>query len=163
MEEPVNGRFKIKKAILFSIIAAFVFAAVWLSYSWYMRTYISTDDAYITGRIHMVAPKVAGTVASIYVEDNQYVKAGDLLLEIKPEDYEVRVGQAYTTLEAEKSMQNEAVHQIDLTEKQYAEAKFRIASASANLEIEKANLKKAELDIKRAEKLEDTGYFSGAL
>jgi membrane fusion protein (multidrug efflux system) len=83
-----------------------------------MRTYISTDDAYITGRIHIVAPKISGTVASVYVNDNQYVKAGELLLDIKPEDYEVRVNQAFTTLNAEKS-----------------------------------NMKKAELDFKRAEKL----------
>ena len=110
---------------MFFIIVALVFTAGWLFYSWYMRTYISTDDAYITGRIHMVAPKIAGTVASVYVNDNQYVKAGELLLEIKPEDYEVRVRQASTTLDAEKSMQNEAAHQIELTEKQCAEAKFR--------------------------------------
>ena len=130
-----------------------VFAAGWFLYSWYMRTYISTDDAYITGRIHIVAPKIGGTVASVYVNDNQYVKAGELLLEIKPEDYEVRVQQASTTLDAEKSMQSEAAHQIELTEKQRTEAKYRVASASANIQIEKANLRKAELDFRRAEKL----------
>jgi membrane fusion protein (multidrug efflux system) len=131
MAEPVNGKINGKKAIIASLLIAVIFAAAWVSYSWYMRTYISTDDAYSTGRIHLVAPKIAGRVASIFVKDNQYVKAGDLLLEIKPEDYEVRVGQAYTTLEAEKSMQSEAEHQIDLTEKQYAEAEFRVALASA--------------------------------
>jgi len=160
MAEEINGRFSRKQMIMVSILIAFVFAAAWLLYSWYMRTYISTDDAYITGRIHIVAPKIAGTVATIYVKDNQYVKAGELLLEIKPEDYAVRVEQASTVLEAEKSMQSEAVHQIELTEKQYAEAKFRVASASANLEIEKANMKKAELDFKRAEKLLKTQAVS---
>jgi membrane fusion protein (multidrug efflux system) len=94
------------------------------------------------------------------VNDNQYVKAGELLLEIKPEDYEVRVAQASTTLDAEKSMQSEAAHQIELTEKEYAEAKFKVASASANIEIEKVNMKKAELDFKRAEKLLKTQAVS---
>ena len=167
MAEEINNKFNRKKIIVFLILLALVFAAVWLFYSWYMRTYISTDDAYISGRIHIVAPKIAGTVASVNVNDNQYVKAGELLLEIKPEDYEVRVAQASTTLDAEKSMQSEAAHQIELTEKEYAEAKFKVASASANIEIEKVNMKKAELDFKRAEKLLKTqavsqGYYDQA-
>jgi membrane fusion protein (multidrug efflux system) len=153
MAEEINNKFDRKKIIIVFILLALVFTAGWLFYSWYMRTYISTDDACITGRIHIVAPKIAGTVASIYVNDNQYVKAGELLLEIKPEDYEVRMQQASTALDAEKSMQSEATHQIELTEKQHAEAKFRVASASANIDIEKANLRKAELDFRRAEKL----------
>lgn len=160
MAEEINNKFNRKKIIVFLILLALVFAALWLFYSWYMRTYISTDDAYISGRIHIVAPKIAGTVASVNVNDNQYVKAGELLLEIKPEDYEVRVAQASTTLDAEKSMQSEAAHQIELTEKEYAEAKFKVASASANIEIEKVNMKKAELDFKRAEKLLKTQAVS---
>ena len=160
MAEEINNKFNRKKIIVFLILLALVFAAVWLFYSWYMRTYISTDDAYISGRIHIVAPKIAGTVASVNVNDNQYVKAGELLLEIKPEDYEVRVAQASTTLDAEKSMQSESAHQIELTEKEYAEAKFKVASASANIEIEKVNMKKAELDFKRAEKLLKTQAVS---
>jgi membrane fusion protein (multidrug efflux system) len=160
MAEEINNKFNRKKIIVFLILLALIFAAVWLFYSWYMRTYISTDDAYISGRIHIVAPKIAGTVASVNVNDNQYVKAGELLLEIKPEDYEVQVAQASTTLDAEKSMQSEAAHQIELTEKEYAEAKFKVASASANIEIEKVNMKKAELDFKRAEKLLKTQAVS---
>jgi len=160
MAEEINNKFNRKKIIVFLILLALVFAAVWLFYSWYMRTYISTDDAYISGRIHIVAPKIAGTVASVNVNDNQYVKAGELLLEIKPEDYEVRVAQASTTLDAEKSMQSEAAHQIELTEKEYAEAKFKVASASANIEIEKVNMKKAELDFRRAGKLLKTQAVS---
>ena len=153
MAEEINNKFDRKKIIIVFILLALVFTAGWLFYSWYMRTYISTDDAYITGRIHMVAPKIAGTVASVYVNDNQYVKAGELLLEIKPEDYEVRVAQASTALDAEKSKQSETEHQIELTEKQCEVAKFEVAAASANMEIEKVNMKKAELDFKRAEKL----------
>jgi membrane fusion protein (multidrug efflux system) len=57
-------------------------------------------------------------------------------------------------------MQSEAAHQIELTEKEYAEAKFKVASASANIEIEKVNMKKAELDFKRAEKLLKTQAVS---
>ena len=49
-------------------------------------------------------------------------------------------------------MQSESAHQIELTEKEYAEAKFKVAAVSANIEIEKVNMKKAELDFRRAGK-----------
>jgi membrane fusion protein, multidrug efflux system len=153
MNEAIKNNVSRKKMVIGSLLIAVAAAAGWYLYSWYMRTYISTDDAYITGRIHTVAPKIAGTVAAVYAKDNQYVKAGDLLLEIRPEDYEVRVKQAQTALEAEISMQTDAVHQIELTEKQQKEARFRTASASANVDLEKANLRKAELDFKRAQAL----------
>jgi membrane fusion protein, multidrug efflux system len=136
-----------------AVITALVFAAGWGIYSWYMRTYISTDDAYITGRIHLVAPKIAGTAASVYVKDNQYVKAGELLLEIKPEDYEVKVRQASSALDAEKSQQTDALNQIEQSQKMSAEAKARVAAANAAIDAEKANLRKAETDLRRAEKL----------
>ncbi len=148
-----NNKSKRKKILIGFIVTAFIFAAGWGIYSWYMRTYISTDDAYITGRIHLVAPKITGTAAAVYVKDNQYVKAGELLLEIKPEDYEVKVRQASSALDVEKSQQNEAINQIEQSEKMSVEAKTRIAAASAAIEAEKANLQKAETDFKRAEKL----------
>ncbi|HUN55253.1 MAG TPA: HlyD family secretion protein [Smithella sp.] len=153
MGETVNNKSGRKKMAIGAVITAVVCAAVWFIYSWYMGTYISTDDACITGRIYTVAPKVGGTVASVYVNDNQYVKTGDLLLEIKTEDYDVRVRQAYTTLEAEKSMQREAENTIEVTEKQNSEAKFKVASARAAMDVESANLQKAETDFRRAERL----------
>lgn len=139
--------------IISSIVIAVIFAVGWGIYTWYMKTYISTDDAYITGRIHLVAPKIAGTAASVYVNDNQYVKAGELLMEIKTEDYEVKVRQASSALDIEKSQHADAYNQIEQSQKMTVEAKTRIAAASAAIEAEKANLHKAETDFKRAEKL----------
>lgn len=148
-----NNKSNRKKMIIGAILTAFVFAAGWLIYSWYMRTYISTDDAYITGRIHLIAPKIAGTAASVCVKDNQYVKAGELLLEIMPEDYEVKVRQASSALDAERSQQTDAFNQIEQSEKMSAEAKARVAAANASIDAEKANLQKAETDFRRAERL----------
>src|SRR3954466_5551733 len=58
----------------------------------------STDDAQIDGHINAVSARVGGTVTKINVEDNQYVKAGTVLLEIDPSDYQVAVDQAKATL-----------------------------------------------------------------
>ena len=40
---------------------------------------VSTDDAYVNGHVTFVAPRVAGYVTAVLVDDNQRVKAGDLL------------------------------------------------------------------------------------
>ena len=63
----------------------------------------STDDAYIEGRIHIIASKVSGTVAKVNVEDNQLVKKGDLLVEINPIDYILKVKESAANLEVRKA------------------------------------------------------------
>lgn len=53
----------------------------------------STDDAFIEGHIASIASKVAGQVLATHVIENQHVKTGDLLVEIDPRDYQVRLSQ----------------------------------------------------------------------
>jgi membrane fusion protein (multidrug efflux system) len=52
---------------------------------------ISTDDAYVNGHVTLVAPRVPGQVQRVLVDDNVRVKAGDVLLELDPEPYQVQV------------------------------------------------------------------------
>jgi membrane fusion protein (multidrug efflux system) len=52
---------------------------------------ISTDDAYVNGHVTLVAPRVPGQVQRVLVDDNMRVKAGDVLLELDPEPYQVPV------------------------------------------------------------------------
>lgn len=65
--------------------------------------YKSTDDAFVEGHIITVAPRVAGPVIKLNVEDNQIVKQGDLLLEIDPADYEVKLKQEEAKLDEAKA------------------------------------------------------------
>jgi hypothetical protein len=48
----------------------------------YKKTHITTDDAFVDGRIHVIASKIPGTVKLLYVKDNQFVKMNDLILEL---------------------------------------------------------------------------------
>jgi membrane fusion protein (multidrug efflux system) len=66
-------------------------AVVLFFYREYKATHISTDDAFVDGRVHVIASKIPGTVKVLHVKDNQFVKKDDLLLEIDPIDYEVRL------------------------------------------------------------------------
>jgi membrane fusion protein (multidrug efflux system) len=147
--------------MVFGIIALMIVAGVYF-YVRHTRFYISTDDAYVTGRIHSIAPKVAGTVKAVYVKDNQAVKAGTLLLEIDSRDYDVKVGDAQAAVETEQSKVAEMMVRVDVAEKQLAEISTRIDTARATLSLQAANLKQAGQDLARAQKLYEKGIFAEA-
>ncbi len=52
---------------------------------------VSTDDAYVNGRVTFVAPRVAGQVERVLVDDNNRVHKGDLLVQLDKEPYQVKV------------------------------------------------------------------------
>ena len=71
-----------KKRVFIPAIAAVLLIMLGF-YAAIMSThYQSTDDAFVEGRIISVAPRVAGPVVNLLVDDNQPVKKGDLLLEV---------------------------------------------------------------------------------
>src|SRR5271156_1669292 len=88
-------------------IIAVVFLLVLLiaAVPWVIRALqtVSTDDAYVNGHVTFVAPRVAGQVLQVLVDDNKRVKRGDLLLQLDPEPYQVQVNIAQAALEAAKA------------------------------------------------------------
>jgi membrane fusion protein (multidrug efflux system) len=154
MDEVKTVYEKRKKTVIIIFIAAALIGSVTLFfYLQYKATHITTDDAFVEGNIHTVASKVSGTVKTVYVRDNQPVKKGDLLLEIDPSDYDVRVKEASAGLEAEKKKLLEAEVGIEASKKRLAEINASVEVARANLQLHDANLKQAERDMKRAENL----------
>jgi membrane fusion protein (multidrug efflux system) len=81
----------------------------------YARSHETTDDAFIDGHIVQISPKVSGYVAKVYVTDNQSVKAGDLLVELDPRDFEAKLAQAKAALNAGAAQQRQAQTQVTLT------------------------------------------------
>ena len=69
-------------------------------------TYQSTDDAFVEGRLVSIAPRVSGQVISLYVDDNDFVKKNDLLLEIDPNDYQNKVKELEGALKEAKANKN---------------------------------------------------------
>ena len=69
----------------------------------------TTDDAYIEGRIHVIASKISGTVLRVSVEDNQLINKGDLLVEIDPVDYLLKEKESVANLEVRKATLEQAV------------------------------------------------------
>jgi len=143
-----------KRFALFLVFALMLVCVAGVFYYREYRTrYVTTDDAYVTGRIHVIASKVPGTVRTVYVEDNQFVKKDDVLLEIDDRDYDVRVREAESARNAEHAKLEEVSTKVDVTKKQLLELQFSVKSARANLNLQEANLKQADLDFKRAQKL----------
>ena len=65
----------------------------------YVTSYESTDDAQVDGHINSVSARISGHVIKLNVDDNQYVQAGTVLVEIDPSDYQVAYERAKADFE----------------------------------------------------------------
>jgi len=128
-------------------------AVILYFYLQYKKTHITTDDAFVDGRVHVIASKVPGTVKVIHIHDNRFLKKNGLLLEVDPRDYDVRVKEAQAALEAERRRLSQIQDNVVTVKKQLNEIVASLEAAKANLELQDANLRQAEIDFKRIEAL----------
>ena len=108
-----------KKRVFVPVITAVILVLTGIFLAVHATFYQSTDDAFVEGRLISVAPRVSGPVINLLVDDNDVVKAGQLLVEIDPADYEVKLHQAEAKLE-------EAKAQLNVTEKQIEEGSSNV-------------------------------------
>ena len=90
--------------LIIGVAAAYYFVAV--------RPYETTDDAFIDGHMIQISPQVSGHVLTVFINDNQFVKKGDPLVQIDPRDYDVAMAQARANLAAAQSRLAQAKHQV---------------------------------------------------
>jgi len=85
-----------KAAIIGGLVLLLAVAGV---FAWrYLSSYQSTDDAQVDAHLYPVSARVSGYVIRVNVDDNQYVTAGTLLVQIDPKDYQVAVDKARADL-----------------------------------------------------------------
>ena len=89
---------KPRTKLLIAAAAVLVLAAAATSGYYFFAGWESTNDAQIDGYVNPISSRIAGYITKVYVDDNQYVKAGTLLAQIDPTDYEVALGSAQATL-----------------------------------------------------------------
>jgi membrane fusion protein (multidrug efflux system) len=157
MAETNNSTPKNNVAWKIAPLAAIVLlaAGVWIYH--YAVTYESTDDAFIDAHIIPIAPKVAGQVLKVYVDDNQGVKAGDPLVQIDPADYKAKVEEdrarvAAAEAEALRTQDDvtryeELIRRDEVSKQQLDHARAAARSAAANADKERATLQQAELNL----------------
>ena len=107
---------KVIKILAVIVVVGLVGAAIYIVRNSNRET---TDDAYIEGRIHSIAPKVSGTVLRVNVEDNQSVKKTDRLVEINPVDYILKTKETAANLEVRKATLEQSVRDRDRAEARF--------------------------------------------
>jgi len=164
--------------VLAVIVAAVAYGGVRM---WtYLNTYESTDDAQIDGHINAVSGRITGNVIEVLAEDEQVVKAGDVLVRIDPRDYEVAVAKAdadlrdaeaalessrldipITTINTASQLKTAASGKADATafvlgsQRQLSAAQDRLQTAQAEIREAAANVKKTTDDVARYKLLVD--------
>ena len=128
----------------------------------YFTSYESTDDAQVDGHINSVSARVSGHVVKLNVQDNQYVQAGTVLVEIDPADYQVAYARAKADFEdAQASAVAAGVNvpitsvntssQVSATEADVKSARAGIQVAQQQYEAAKAQLQQAEANDVKAQ------------
>ena len=123
---------------LFAVIVAlgFVALATLRFDEWVGNAVIqTTNDAYVRAELTRLSSRVSGEVLTVAVTDFQRVKAGDLLIQIDPADYEAQVAQADANVAAAQATLDNLANQIELQYATIAQAQAARLSAEA-LEVE---------------------------
>jgi membrane fusion protein (multidrug efflux system) len=122
-----------------------------------------TDDAYVRGDLTPLSTKVPGIVRAVDVADYQQVHKGDLLVELRDDDYQAQVDQAKAAVEAARAAIEENFRQRQLQDTRIAkalagidQAKAQIAAAEAGKDAVQAELIRARSERKRQEGLFQT-------
>jgi membrane fusion protein (multidrug efflux system) len=148
------------KWILLLVLALIIVGVVFVWHYYSVRE--STDDAQIDGHIDPISARVTGTATQVLFDDNQFVKAGTLLVELDPKDYQVAVDRARADL-ANAQANAVAAHvgvpltrttsssQLTAADAGVKSAQRDIESAQARLNEAQANYAKAAADLKRME------------
>jgi membrane fusion protein (multidrug efflux system) len=126
---------QLKKAAL-GLVAAVGFAwAVEYGYHYWTtdRYLVTTDDAYVDAHSALISPKVSGYISQVSVDDNQPVKAGEVVARIDPRDYQNALDQARADVEAAQASIATLVQQIDQQKLAVEQARQSVASDQAAL------------------------------
>ena len=137
------------------IIAGVVLLVVGFFVYRYVTSYESTDDAQVDGHVNSVSARISGHVVKLNVDDNQYVQAGTVLVEIDPADYQVAYDRAKANFDDASAAASAAgvnvpitsvstTSQLSSSEADVASARAGIAAARQQFEAAKAQRDQAE-------------------
>ena len=144
---------KLKQAALGLAVVAGVFGAA--DYGWYYwttgRYLVTTDDAYVDAHSALLAPKVSGYITEVAVDDNQPVKAGQMIARIDPRDYQTALDHARADVKAAQAS-------IDTLTQQIAQQSLTVEQARQSVAADQAALVFAQQNNQRYSTLAHDGY-----
>ncbi len=159
-EEPAPP--KRRRRMRWILAALLVLLAVGYLVFRYLSQFESTDDAQVDGYIYPVSARVTGYVTRVMADDNQFVRAGTVLVQLDPKDYEVAMANARAAVAGSEA--NAASNRINVpitsiqtsslyqnAEAGVRDAEAALASSQRQFESSQAALRQAEANDLRAQ------------
>ena len=139
-------------ALALAIIAGIAGAVDYGHHYWTTGRYlVTTDDAYVDAHSVLISPKVPGYIAAVPVDDNQQVKAGQVIARIDPQDYQTALDQARANVAAAQAG-------IATLRRQIAQQKLAVEQARQTAAADQAAVLYSHQDYQRYTTLAQTGY-----
>ncbi len=136
------------------LVLALALGAWYGQYYWTTgRFIVSTDDAYVGAKNATLAAKITGYVASVDVDDNSEVRAGDVIARIDDGDYRLAVQTARDTIAVQETTITRIGRQVEAQQAAVEQAEAQLASSQAALT-------RAELELTRQKALATRDYAS---
>ncbi len=150
-----RSRWSLKQLLIAGGALLFVAAAAgYGNYYWTIgRFLVSTDDAYVQAHSVLISPKVSGYISEVPVDDNQTVKAGQVIARIDPRDYDTALDQARANVAAAQAS-------IETLNQQIAQQRLVVEQDRQQVASDQAALVYSQQDYQRYTILAKDGYGS---
>jgi membrane fusion protein (multidrug efflux system) len=148
-----RSRWSLKQLLIVAGVLLLIAAAAGYG-NYYWRTgrfLVSTDDAYVQAHSVLISPKVSGYLSEAPVDDNQPVKAGEVLARIDPRDYQTALDQARANVAAARAA-------IDTLNQQIAQQMLVIEQGRHQVASDQAALVFSQQDFQRYTELAKDGW-----
>jgi membrane fusion protein, multidrug efflux system len=134
------------------VMALLVVAGFYGDYYWTTgRFLVSTDDAYVQAHSILISPRISGYISEVPVDDNQSVKAGEVVARLDPRDYQTALDQARANVAAAQAS-------INTLNQQIAQQKLVVEQDRQQVVSDQAALVFSQQNFRRYTQLAKTGY-----
>lgn len=108
-----------------------------------------TRDGQVQASVVQIAPRVSGPIVDLPIVNNQYVKAGDVLIQIDPRTFQVALEQAKAELASTSNNYTALSEQVVAAQASVDAAKFAVQQASASIKQAESNLRRDKAEFER--------------
>ncbi|MDK4741816.1 HlyD family secretion protein [Rhizobium sp. CNPSo 3464] len=140
-----GGKIVKRTIIAAALLAGAAFTGDYGYHYWTTGRFIeSTDDAYVKADYTTIAPKISGYIAEVLVNDNDHVKAGQVLARVDNRDYRAALTQAQADVKAAGAAITNLDAQIALQQSVIDQAKATIVASQASLTFAEADAQRSQ-------------------